>query len=92
MPSKTYFSMAAGSALLTISSAASDLARIVAEHDCGVNVDPSDHGAMVVAIRLYRANPALLARHRANARQAAEREFAKSVCLPRLLDVIAPAR
>lgn len=88
MPSKTYFTMAAGSALLGFSSSTSDLAALIHDHDCGINISPEDiHGA-VQAILIMRNHPELLKRYRENARQIAVQYFSKTVCTPKMLDVI----
>jgi glycosyltransferase involved in cell wall biosynthesis len=91
MPSKTYFAMAAGSAVFGLSRPGSDLARVIESCECGVNVDPGDSGAACRALHDLAADPERLARCRANARRAAEREFSSDVCVPRLLDLVEKA-
>lgn len=91
MPSKTYYAMAAGSAILGLSRPGSDLARVIESFECGVNVDPADRGAAVAALRGLVEDGARLQRYRANARRAAEREFSSEVCVPRLLDLVEKA-
>jgi colanic acid biosynthesis glycosyl transferase WcaI len=91
MPSKTYYAMAAGSALFGLSPPGSDLARVIESFECGVNVDPADRDAAVAALRGLVEDGARLQRYRANARRAAEREFSSDVCVPRLLDLVEKA-
>lgn len=88
MPSKTYYAMAAGSAIFGLSRPGSDLARVIESFECGVNVDPADPGAAVEALLELVADPGRLERYRANARRAAEEEFSSDVCVARLLDLL----
>lgn len=87
MPSKTYYTMAAGSALLGISSATSDLSDLISKFQCGVNVGPKDSDGAVEAILRLRDNPELLQACKNNSRVAAEEHFATSVCVPRMVNV-----
>lgn len=91
MPSKTYYAMAAGSAILGLSRPGSDLARVIESFDCGVNADPADRNAAVAALRGLVADGDRLRQSRANARHAAEKEFSSDVCVPRLLDLVEKA-
>jgi glycosyltransferase involved in cell wall biosynthesis len=91
MPSKTYYAMAAGSAIFGLSRPGSDLARVIESFECGVNVDPADRDAAVAALRSLVEDGARLQRYRTNARRAAEREFSSDVCVPRLLDLVEKA-
>jgi glycosyltransferase involved in cell wall biosynthesis len=88
MPSKTYYAMAAGSAILGLSRPGSDLARVIESFECGVNVDPADKDAAVAALRGLVEDGVRLQRYRANARRAAEKEFSSDVCVSRLLDLV----
>jgi colanic acid biosynthesis glycosyl transferase WcaI len=88
MPSKTYYMMAAGTAILGISEPDSDLANLILEYQCGINVVPGDVAGAVRAIVEMRNNPASLALFRQNSRMAAERYFSRKSCVPRLLDLI----
>ena len=88
MPSKSYYAMAAGSALLAISARGSDLDRLVIESGCGASIAPGDVDAAVDAILAYFERPELLAEQRRCARQAAETKYSRAVCVPQMLDVI----
>lgn len=87
MPSKTYYAMAAGSAIFGLSRAGSDLARVIESFGCGVNADPANRDGAVAALRGLLADGEKLARCRVNARRAAETEFSTDTCVPRLLEV-----
>ena len=88
MPSKTYYNMAARSAILGLSHAPNDLASVIAEHECGVNVEPDDVDAFVDAVLRFRDDPAFLETCRANARRAAETTFSRSTNVARVLEVL----
>ena len=88
MPSKTYFTMAAGSALVGLSSRDSDLAKVIRRFDCGVNVLPGDVDAAVSALLSYHSQRALLERHRSNARLAAETHYSHTVCVSQMLETL----
>jgi glycosyltransferase involved in cell wall biosynthesis len=88
MPSKTYYMMSAGSALLGISDSDSDLASVIRQHQCGVNVTPGDVAGAVEAILCFRNNPSALRRYRDNARSAAVNYYSADVCIPQMIDII----
>jgi glycosyltransferase involved in cell wall biosynthesis len=88
MPSKTYYAMAAGSALLGFSTEQSDLARVMHTHQCGINIAPGDVESAASAIRLLHGQPALLRTLRENARGAAETHYSDKVCIPQFLMLI----
>jgi len=88
MPSKTYYTMAAGSAVLGLSDHSSDLAAIIRQYVCGLNVPPDDADGAAQAILNMRNQPDLLRAYRLNARRASETCFAKTVCVPQLLELI----
>jgi glycosyltransferase involved in cell wall biosynthesis len=88
MPSKTYYMMAAGNALLGFSHPDSDLAGIIRDYQCGVNIMHGDIDGAVSAILEMRERPELLRAYRTQSRQAAERHFSRSVCVPMMLDLI----
>jgi glycosyltransferase involved in cell wall biosynthesis len=80
MPSKTYFGMAAGSAILGISCGDNDLKRVIEEYQCGINVDTNDADGMRKAILRFRNDRDFLKRCQNNSRRAAEQTFSAAVC------------
>jgi glycosyltransferase involved in cell wall biosynthesis len=88
MPSKTYYTMAAGSALLGFSTEHSDLAHVIRTHQCGINITPGDIDTAASAIRLLHSQPALLRALRSNARTAAETYYSDNVCIPQFLKLV----
>lgn len=88
MPSKTYYTMAAGSALLGFSTEQSDLAHVIRAHQCGINIVPGDIDSAASAIRLLHSQPALLRALQNNARAAAETYYSDKACIPQFLKLI----
>ncbi len=78
VPSKTYYALAAGSALIGLCDADSEVAHMIQHHQCGHVVSPGDADGMVEAIRHLLADNQQLSRYRANSRQAAERHYSRA--------------
>ncbi|MDA2910957.1 glycosyltransferase family 4 protein [Nitrospiraceae bacterium AH_259_D15_M11_P09] len=76
-PSKTFYSLAAGSALLAIASGSNELARLVHQHECGLIVDSGDAQGMVEAVLRFREDPGFLETCRRRARWAAETYYGR---------------
>lgn len=74
MPSKTYSAMAAGQAVLAIAPKNSDLAKLIAKHDCGWVVPPGDPEGFAAAVKEITENREELQGKRQNALDAA-REY-----------------
>lgn len=91
MPSKTYYAMAAGSALLGISRNGSDLERVIREHNCGVNVEPGQTNAAAQALVDYVHYPERLVLARKRARTAAETYYDRQVVAPKLIESLRSA-
>lgn len=77
VPSKTYYSMAAGSALICLSNPNSEVARTISRHDCGIVVSPGDTDAMVSGILSLLGDKTKLNYYRANSRRAAEKFYSR---------------
>lgn len=88
MPSKTYYAMAAGSALLGISRNTSDLAQVIRQHNCGVNIEPGHVSDAAAALVDFLHHPERLAACRQQARAAAETCYDRQVVLPQLLAIL----
>ena len=88
MPSKTYYMMAAGCALLGLSTPPNDLQLVIEKYQCGLNIEPGDIDGAVRAILAFRDNYNLLAKCRDAARCAAEREFSREINVKRLFNSI----
>jgi len=90
VPSKTYYALAAGTALLAASAPATELSELVDEHRCGLHIPPRSPGALADAIRRLHDEPELLGQMKAAARAAAEARFSRSVITARYLDYLRP--
>ena len=85
MPSKTYYMMAAGNALLGISSPKSELDRLICEHQCGRNIVPGDIDNAVETILYWYENHDVLSQIKRRSRDAAQSHFDKKIVIPKLV-------
>jgi glycosyltransferase involved in cell wall biosynthesis len=77
VPSKIYYSMAVGSALLGVGGRESELFRIINNHKCGINTKPDDEDSLYHAIiRLYE-NPDLLHKLKTNSFEAFNKNYTR---------------
>ncbi len=88
VPSKSYYAMAAGLALLAFSNPGTELQELVAEHSCGVHILPGRSDLLAEAIRSYRDNKQLLDEHKRAARRAAETEFSRGTITARYMQFL----
>jgi glycosyltransferase involved in cell wall biosynthesis len=77
VPSKTYYYLSAGCALLALVPRKCEIADLVDQDGCGVRVDPDDVGAVESAIQRFLAEPEFLAVCRARARASAVRDYGR---------------
>jgi len=77
VPSKTYYAMAAGSALVGLCSTETEIADTIKEHNCGVVVNPGDTESLVNAILQLSADKEKLSELKTNSRSAAERFYSR---------------
>jgi colanic acid biosynthesis glycosyl transferase WcaI len=75
MPSKLYEIMASARPVLASAEAASDVANLIAESQCGVCVEPHDAAALAEAVLQLKRDPELRAAMGQRGRSAAERRF-----------------
>ncbi|MGC9453970.1 MAG: glycosyltransferase family 4 protein [Phycisphaerae bacterium] len=83
VPSKTYYALAAGAAVLAVSPPNTELTDLVAEHGCGVHIPPRSGEKLAAAVREMHENPALLRRYRLAARKAAQEHFSRGRAVER---------
>jgi glycosyltransferase involved in cell wall biosynthesis len=79
MPSKTYYAMAAGSAILASCTEQSDLAEVVRSSSCGVIVRPNVVEDIVNACEHLSSHPMEMATYKENARTAAVKRYSREV-------------
>jgi glycosyltransferase involved in cell wall biosynthesis len=77
VPSKVYYAMAGGSALLCVSSGNNELKNIVNKHQCGISVEPGDVEGFVSAIKRFYEDSIFLKNCKENARKAVESYYTK---------------
>ena len=77
VPSKTYYAMAAGSALIGLCDDNSEVAHMIYRHECGIVLSPGDIDGMVIAILATLGDKEKLSRYRANSRRAAEKFYSR---------------
>ena len=77
VPSKVYYAMASGSALLCISSGNNELKNIIKKHQCGIPVEPGDVKGFVSAVKRFYEDPVFLKNCKENARKAVENYYTK---------------
>jgi glycosyltransferase involved in cell wall biosynthesis len=90
LPSKTYSSLAAGGAIVALTSKDSDLAALIRKYDVGVVCPWDDAGRLAAAVRALADNPRELARLKANARRAAVEEFSSDAAFSRFRAALEP--
>jgi glycosyltransferase involved in cell wall biosynthesis len=72
VPSKTYLILAAGSCILAIAPATSELSRLVAEHRAGIVCEPGNPSALAIEIRKLKESTSALETYKLNALKAAQ--------------------
>jgi glycosyltransferase involved in cell wall biosynthesis len=79
MPSKTYYAMAVGSALIGLSRPPNDLADVIEESGCGINIEPGDLNGLIHAINNFVEDGSYLHQCKLAARKVAVQKYARSV-------------
>lgn len=77
VPSKTYYYMASGAALIALCNENSEVARTIKKHDCGVIINPGNIDAMVKAILELLGDKEKLKRYKNNSRNSAENFYSR---------------
>ena len=85
-PSKTYYYMAAGSALVVICAEDDALERMIRKHHCGLSVHSGDEAAR--AIERFVDDKAFLDQCKGNSRKAAEMFFDKERCISQFIEAL----
>lgn len=91
VPSRLYGVFAAGRAVLAVGDEASDVARLVRRHDCGIVADPDDPQTIADAVSWAREHPDEVREMGERAGRAAG-EYDRGKLLHRLVDVIESVR
>lgn len=77
VPSKTYYYLAAGSALIVLAPPGNEVADLVERDGCGFRVTPDDTDALTDAILSLSGDPSLLDRCKTSAREIAEAQYSR---------------
>ncbi len=77
VPSKTYYSMASGAALIALCDENSEAAQTIKKHECGFVINPGDTNAMVRAILELLGDEEKLKRCKNNSRHAADKFYSR---------------
>lgn len=78
VPSKTYYALASGAALIGISRPPNELADLIDRFQCGLTVAPGDGDGLVNAIQRFQRDPAFLSACRRHARQTLVAHFSRT--------------
>jgi len=87
VPSKFYNILASGRPTVALMAETSEVARVIAEEECGLRVAAGDAAGLSRAVAQLAADPALAAQMGARARDAFERRFTLQHVAAQFLDV-----
>jgi glycosyltransferase involved in cell wall biosynthesis len=90
VPSKTYTALAAGAAVLYLGERQCEVADLIAEHACGLRIEPRDAVALAEAVRRLSDHRDGLETMRVNARKAAVSRFGADTILPQYTRLLMP--
>jgi len=77
VPSKSYYALAAGSALLGVACGDNELTRLIEQNECGLVVEPGNRDGIVQAVKYCPDNPTFLNSCRERSRQLAEKVYSR---------------
>jgi glycosyltransferase involved in cell wall biosynthesis len=92
MPSKLYTIMASGRPVVAIVEKGLEVARIVAEGNCGESVEPGDVDGLVRVLDHYGSNPEICERDGRNGRAHFQAHFTRTLALREYFEVLESAR
>jgi len=81
LPSKTFTYMASARPILAISPGNSEIAKLIQETNCGINVENGDLQKILKVIQRFYQNPKLGVEMGANGRHVLENKFSRNVCV-----------
>ena len=80
VPSKSFYYLSSGSALIAIANKNSELSDVLGQSNCGMLVPPGKPSELVEAIRYMVSRPEKLATMKNNARVLAVNKYSREVC------------
>ena len=81
VPSKSFYYLAAGSALIAIANQDSELSDLLSQHNCGLLVSPGKPLKLAKAIKRLASSPNELDIMKKTARNLAETKYAREICI-----------
>ena len=81
VPSKSFYYLAAGSALIAIANQDSELSDLLSQHNCGLLVSPGKPLKLAEAIKRLASSPNELDIMKKTARNLAETKYAREICI-----------
>ena len=91
VPSKTYFALAAGTALLAVCGRRTELAELANVRNCGIHVPPRNPEALEAAIRQLHDDDERLAACKQASRTIAETETSREILTAKYLQLLCEA-
>ncbi len=88
VPSKTYYALAAGSAILAVSSEKTELGDLIRECNCGEIIPPRNPGRLVKAIRRFHDDLDLLGRCKQASLESSKKRFSRKTITSRYVDYL----
>ena len=88
LPSKVFYYMAAGSAVVGICHGKNELCDIVEGNQCGCTVKPGEPAALARAVENLIDDPVQLKQFRTNARQASVEKYSKEIGVTKFISVM----
>jgi glycosyltransferase involved in cell wall biosynthesis len=81
VPSKTFYYLAAGSAIIAIANENSELSDLLEQRDCGLLVPPGQPDILAENLKSLASSPKRIALMKSNARQLAEEKYSRQLCI-----------
>lgn len=88
VPSKFYSILASGRPVIYEGCSGGEIARVIAEEECGVVIEPGDMDSLEKSISDYASNPSKIAEEASRARRAYERRFERTTLAKRYVSVL----
>jgi len=92
IPSKVFYYMAAGSAVIGICSGENELKDIIGICDCGICIDPGNSDKLSSTIEKVLGDNTLLDKYQHNARLGAEKKYSKKSSIKYFVDLMIKVR
>lgn len=88
VPSKLFYYLAAGSAVIGICRENNELRDVISDHECGLCVEPGTPDLLAAAIEGMLDNASCLEKYRQNARKAAVEQYSKEAGVGRFVSTL----